>query len=217
MTDEPQTPTAGLLEVGDADAARVRRAAFTRLLATAAPITAAMLATEVDLTDEQVEAALRRLAAAGAISRDESGEVVAAGGLAVTRAWHRLLLDGRQYWTWCAFDGIGIPAALELDAVLDTRCPTCGAGLRITITAGSLPAGIPVVGVAPRRTVRQRPGRLLPRGQPVLHRGPPGHLAPDGRRPTRHRRDPARARRDRTAGVGRPHLTPGQPDAAVGN
>ncbi|WP_030485880.1 organomercurial lyase [Nocardioides aequoreus] len=149
MTDEPQTPTAGLLEVGDADAARVRRAAFTRLLATAAPITAAMLATEVDLTDEQVEAALRRLAAAGAISRDESGEVVAAGGLAVTRAWHRLLLDGRQYWTWCAFDGIGIPAALELDAVLDTRCPTCGAGLRITITAGSLPAGIPVVGWLP--------------------------------------------------------------------
>lgn len=149
MTEEPQTPSAGLLEVGDADAARVRRAAFTRLLATAAPITAAMLATEVGLTEGQVEAALGRLAATGAISRDESGAVVAAGGLAVTPARHRLLLDGRQYWTWCAFDGIGIPAALELDAVLDTRCPACGAGLRITITAGNPPAGTPVVGWLP--------------------------------------------------------------------
>ncbi|CAB4774729.1 unannotated protein [freshwater metagenome] len=127
----------------------MRRAAFTRLLAIAAPVPASMLATEVGLTEGQVEAELGRLAASGAISRDDSGAVVAAGGLAVTPARHRLLLGGHGYWTWCAFDGIGIPAALELDAVLDTRCPACGAGLRITITAGNPPAGSPVVGWLP--------------------------------------------------------------------
>jgi len=149
MTDEPQNPTAELLEVRDHDPARVRRAAFTRLLATAAPVPAATLATEVGLTEGQVEAALGELAATGAISRDESGWIVAAGGLAVTPARHQMLLADRHYWTWCAFDGIGIPAALELDAVLDTRCPTCGAGLRIAVTGGNPPAGSPVVGWLP--------------------------------------------------------------------
>ncbi|WP_299932927.1 organomercurial lyase [uncultured Nocardioides sp.] len=217
MTDEPQTPTSGLLEVGDADAARVRRAAFTRLLATAAPVPAAMLATEVGLTEGQVEAELSRLAASGAISRDDSGAVVAAGGLSVTPARHQLLLDGHEYWTWCAFDGIGIPAALELDAVVDTRCPTCGGGLRITITGGNPPSDSPVVGWLPGGPCINVQADFCPdaklfctdahlatwrqtTGDPPGTAAPPGELAETGRQVWA---DLARL--------------PRQPDASVGN
>lgn len=147
--DADRHPIASLLDRLSGNAALVRRTAFTRLRATAAPVDATTLAAECDLTMHEVETALTDLAGAGTITRSPAGAVIAAGGLSVAPAKHRLRLGGHQFWTWCAFDGIGIPAALELDAVVDTRCPTCGAGLRITIAGGNPPAGSSVVGWLP--------------------------------------------------------------------
>lgn len=152
-------PTQGLLAVLDEAAARVRRAAFTRLLATAAPVDVATLSADAGLSEPEVETALSDLADTGAITRQANsagdrglgGPVVAAGGLAVAPARHQLLLAGQVFWTWCAFDGIGIPAALGVDAVLDTRCPACGQPIRVTITGGQPPAVTPLVGWLPGR------------------------------------------------------------------
>ena len=157
--DQAQDPTAGLLNSLDAAATRVRRAAFTRLLKTAAPVDVATLAADTDLTEPDVEAALAALAGAGAITRQPGstrqeptdGPVVAAGGLSVTPARHHLLLTGRTFWTWCAFDGIGIPAALDTDAVLTTHCPTCGQQIQVRVIHGQPPTGSSVVGWLPGR------------------------------------------------------------------
>lgn len=157
--DAARDPTVELLEVLDEAAARVRRAAFTRLLATAAPVDVATLAADTGLSEAQVEAALADLADTGAITRQANGAgggapggaVVAAGGLAVAPARHQLQLAGQTFWTWCAFDGIGIPAALDADAVLDTRCPACGQPIRITVTRGEPLPDSPVVGWLPGR------------------------------------------------------------------
>ena len=62
-----------------------------------------------------------------------------------TSSPHRLLLDGRGLHTWCAFDTLGIPAALDVDAVARSACPTCGAEIVLGLPAGRPPAG-PVVG-----------------------------------------------------------------------
>jgi alkylmercury lyase len=147
--DAHRDSTAGLLNRLPGDAALVRRASFTRLRATAAPLDVASLAAECDLSLDEVEAALADLVGAGTISRDPAGEVIAAGGLSVVPARHRLRLDGEQFWTWCAFDGIGIPAALEVDAVVETRCPTCDRALQVHVEAGRPPADSPVVGWLP--------------------------------------------------------------------
>jgi alkylmercury lyase len=109
----------------------------------------ATLAAQCDLTLHEVEAALSDLSNAGSITRDPAGAVVAVGGLSVVPARHRLRLDGQQFWTWCAFDGIGIPAALEVDAVVETRCPTCGRALVVQVEAGRPPADSQVVGWLP--------------------------------------------------------------------
>ena len=109
----------------------------------------ATLAAECDLTLHEVEAALADLVGAGTITRDPAGPVVAAGGLSVVPARHRLQLDGQQFWTWCAFDGIGIPAALNVDALVETRCPTCGRALVVHVEAGRPPADSQVVGWLP--------------------------------------------------------------------
>lgn len=147
--DADRDPIASLLDRLPVDAALVRRAAFTRLRATAAPVDAVTLAVECDLTVHEGEAALTDLVSAGTITRSPGGAVVAAGGLSVAPTEHRLRLGGHQFWTWCAFDGIGIPATLEVDAVVETRCPTCDRALVVQVEAGHPPADSPVVGWLP--------------------------------------------------------------------
>ena len=147
--DADGDPIAGLLDRLGGDAALVRRTAFTRLRATAAPVDATTLAAECHLTLHEVEAALADLVGAGTIIRSPAGAVIAAGGLSVVPAKHRLRLGGHQFWTWCAFDGIGIPAALEVDAVVETFCPTCDRALVVQVEAGHPPTDSPVVGWLP--------------------------------------------------------------------
>lgn len=142
-------PISSLLDRIGGDAALVRRTAFTRLRATAAPVDAATLAAECQLTLQEVETALADMVGTGTITRSPAGAVVAAGGLSVVPAKHRLRLGGHQFWTWCAFDGIGIPSALEDDAIVETRCPTCDRALVVQVEAGHLPADSPVVGWLP--------------------------------------------------------------------
>lgn len=131
-----------------ADAATIRRAAFHRLR-TGACASVADLVADTGLADDAVLVALDALVVAGTATLNEIGEVLAVGGLSIAPAAHDLLMDGRAFWTWCAFDGIGIPAALGLDALARTRCGHCGTRLDIPIAGGAPPADSPVVGWLP--------------------------------------------------------------------
>lgn len=74
-----------------------------------------------------------------AVMVDASDRVVAACGLSLVPArQHRLTLRGRQFWTWCAFDAIGIPAGLGEDAVAETTCQQCGTAVRVEFRRGEL-------------------------------------------------------------------------------
>jgi alkylmercury lyase len=72
----------------------------------------------------------------GRLEVDATGRLVAVHGLAARTTPHSIEHDGRIVHTWCAFDAIGIPAALGVDADAVTRCPTCGRELRITLLGG---------------------------------------------------------------------------------
>src|SRR5581483_3377736 len=64
--------------------------------------------------------------------------VVGAAGLSLVPArQHRLTLGGRAFWTWCAVDAVGIPAALGADAVVETTCHGCGVAVRVVLRAGA--------------------------------------------------------------------------------
>src|SRR5215216_332155 len=65
---------------------------------------------------------------------DADERVVAAHGLSLVPArQHRLFMRGRQFWTWCAIDAVGIPAGLEEDARVETTCVRCGAEVRLEL------------------------------------------------------------------------------------
>lgn len=138
---EPIDPVPGLLNRLPEDAAVVRRAGFAHLYSGGAPVTVAEMAADCGMSEPKVEAALAALVGIGTATRDADGRLVGVGGLSVVPAAHLLVLAGRQFFTWCAFDAVGIPAALGLDAVARTACGHCAKTLEVVLRAGVPKAG----------------------------------------------------------------------------
>ncbi len=92
---------------------------------------------------EAAAAVIEGLVAAGRAETD-GGHLVGVHGLTLIPSRHRIEHAGRDHHTWCAFDAIGIPAALGLDATAHTDCPTCRRRLAVPIRAG-VPGGAPGV------------------------------------------------------------------------
>jgi hypothetical protein len=114
----------------------LRRAAFLAVLG-GEPTTVDALARRAGADPSQV----RELVGRGIVAVDEAGAVVGAAGLSLVPLSdrpHRLRLGGRAWWTWCAVDAVGIPAALGVDAVAETACPRCGAAVTVTFRGGAV-------------------------------------------------------------------------------
>ena len=84
----------------------------------------------------RIDEAITTLVARGRCQLDSEGRLVGIHGLTLTSRHHHFLHEGRTHHTWCAFDTVGIPAALEIDATAITNCPTCRRQLRVQLTAG---------------------------------------------------------------------------------
>ena len=113
----------------------VRHTAFALLVRDGRPVPVEQLATArpEELRGDALNEVLDRLVTIGHLDRDPSGAVVGAGGLTLGDGPHRLLLRGRDYRTWCAYDAIGIPAALGEEGAISTRCGVCGRAIAIRV------------------------------------------------------------------------------------
>jgi alkylmercury lyase len=131
-------PHSGLTEP-----AEVRRAAFRWLLANGRAASAQDLATGLRCSAEELLAAVESLAAAGSLRIDEDGRVFGSAGLSVVPDRHRIEIDGRTFWTWCAYDAVGILGALEASGRALSRSPLTGAPIEVQFRAGrARPAGV---------------------------------------------------------------------------
>ena len=118
---------------------RVRETAFALLLTGREPIDTSELGTATGASIATLEAILDELASAGWIDRDqgcEGGRVTGSAGLSLTIGPHRLTMDGATYRTWCAYDAIGIPAALHADAIVETDCAVRGRPITLEMSRG---------------------------------------------------------------------------------
>jgi hypothetical protein len=50
----------------------------------------------------------------------------------------RVRAQGKTYWANCAWDALGIPAALGCDAVVETECADCGNPTTLTVRDGEV-------------------------------------------------------------------------------
>ena len=124
-----------LVEDLPADAGVVRSAGFTSLRRGQAA-TAAQVARSTGLELHAVDEVLTAMAERGAVELDDRGRVVGVGGLSLVPTRHELTLDGVPLHTWCAFDALGIPAALAVDAVARSGCAHCGRSVEVAVHAG---------------------------------------------------------------------------------
>jgi alkylmercury lyase len=104
--------TARILEPPSDVKALIRTAAFRLLLAHGVAISGEELAAATGIGREILDVHLDDLDRAGRIRRDDAGRVTGSAGLSVSRDRHEIELDGRQFWTWCAYDILGIFGAL---------------------------------------------------------------------------------------------------------
>ncbi len=120
---------------------RVREVAFAHLLATGKPVSGETIARDMGTSPVAVEAAIDTLGAAGWLDRDEGGRITGAAGLSLSDGPNRVEIGGREFRTWCAYDALGIPAALGVDARATTACGVCGINLAVPIHEGEPEGG----------------------------------------------------------------------------
>lgn len=118
-------------------------AELLRLLAEGAPVPVERLAAALDRPNTQVAITLWRMAS---VEFDEAGRVVGCG-ITLRPTPHRILLDGRELYTWCAFDTLLYPPMLAVTATVESPCAVTGAPIRLTVTPTGVEALAPAEAV----------------------------------------------------------------------
>jgi alkylmercury lyase len=114
----------------------LRGQAFRHLLAAGVPVTVEDLGASIDLSVDKVTRVLEELGTSGRIRRNEAGQVVGSAGLSVVADRHEMDLEGRRFWTWCAYDILGIFGALGATGSAVSYSPSTGAPITLHFRDG---------------------------------------------------------------------------------
>jgi alkylmercury lyase len=114
----------------------VRGEAFRHLLAAGVPATGENLAASIGLSTDKMTRVLEELSASGRVRRDEAGRVIGASGLSVVADRHQIDFEGRTFWTWCAYDILGIFGALRATGTAASRSPATAAAITLRFRDG---------------------------------------------------------------------------------
>jgi len=108
--------------------------ALYRELARGKAVGADQLAGALGLSGAETRALLERDAIKAFIYPDAEGRVLGFGGLAAASMHHRLEVEGRSLWTWCAWDSLFIPEILGRPARVTSPDPQNREIVRLTVT-----------------------------------------------------------------------------------
>lgn len=114
-----------------------------RELAKGHPVDAAQLGRALGVTPAEARGFLNRDSMKVFVYPDDEGRVLGFGGLAVAPMHHRLEVDGRTLWTWCAWDALFMPERLGQRARIASRDPETGELVRLVVTPNEVEAAEP--------------------------------------------------------------------------
>ena len=119
---------------------QVRNFIFSHAAANATVPQAAEIAQGLRLSAEEVDASLKRLAAAKVlIMAPNNGDIWSANPFCAVASGFRVEIDAKRYWGICAWDALGIVAALGASsATVSAPCGDCGELLRLEFSDGKL-------------------------------------------------------------------------------
>jgi alkylmercury lyase-like protein len=121
---------------------RVRNHAYGSFVADGRARTAAESAAELDLPVDEVAASYLRLHDAHALVLEPDGaRIRMLNPFSAVATRHRVDAAGRPWYGNCAWDALGIPAALHVDGVVRSECADCGEPAELEVRDGSLVRG----------------------------------------------------------------------------
>jgi alkylmercury lyase len=115
-----------------------------RLLADGEPVDRDRLAIRAGLEPEHVA---ELLGALPGVYLDDRDRVIGFWGLTIRPMAHRLLVDDRVLYAWCAWDTLFLPELIGKPAQVKSTCPTTGTPISLTVRDHEL------TDVAPASTV----------------------------------------------------------------
>jgi hypothetical protein len=181
---------------------RVRNEVYDAFVREGRAPTAAETAEALGLAPEEVEAVFSRLHDAHAlVLQPGSREIRMLNPFSAVETPHRVEAGGRTWFANCAWDALGIPAALHADGLVESRCPDCGEPLELQVRDGELVRGaellvhfvVPATALVGRHRLHLKHDGLPPVG------GAPAQLARGDRPGARRQPDRADAARARPA------------------
>jgi hypothetical protein len=120
----------------------IRNEIYSSFVRTGDAPTPSEVARALDLAPGEVEAAYRRLHDAHAlVLHPGTTEIRMLNPFSVAETPHRVEASGRSWYANCAWDSLGIAAALHADAVIRSGCPDCGEPLELEVRDGGLARG----------------------------------------------------------------------------
>ena len=100
------------------------------------------VAAELGLDEAETAAAYRRLHDAHAlVLQPDSLRIRMLNPFSAVETAHRVDSGGRSWFANCAWDALGIPAALHADGRIESVCPDCAEPLELEVVAGELRRG----------------------------------------------------------------------------
>ena len=122
---------------------RIRSHVYSSFVRDGNARTAAETGAELGLDEVEISAAYRRLHDAHAlVLRPGTTEIRMLNPFSAVETPHRVETVGRSWFANCAWDALGIPAALHADeALIESECPDCGETLELELLGGELARG----------------------------------------------------------------------------
>ena len=124
--------------------------ALYRQLAQGKPVSPGKVAENLGLSRDLV---LNTLKGWPGVFYDGDKNVVGFWGIAQRETPHRFKVEGKQLYTWCAWDSLFIPQILGQTAYVESTCPTTGERISLTVSPDRVqevsPAGLVVSFLTP--------------------------------------------------------------------
>ena len=121
---------------------RIRNHLYSSFVRDGNTRTPAEAAQELGVDAAEARAAYRRLHEAHALVLEPDAESIRMlNPFSVVETQHRVEAAGRSWWANCAWDALGILAALHADGHVESACPDCGERLELELREGELVRG----------------------------------------------------------------------------
>ncbi len=121
---------------------RIRNHVYASFMRDGVAQTPEVSAAALALDEETVAESYRRLHDSHALVLDPDGtEIRMLNPFSAVETPHRVQVGGREWFANCAWDALGIPAALHADGRIESACPDCGEHLGLEVRGGELVRG----------------------------------------------------------------------------